>query len=293
MELQHRVGIFVKYKNGVKVFPKSFFFIDADSTLYYTSKENVFLEVLKTESLKEAVEILKANSKQIKLNTCSISPSVKPYTEKNIPDMLNRSHIKIFEKTGNFRILILFALKEENTSALYQVVTGKLPTLSHSSSSMTDNTKSSPVLKPSSSKITEVVYFDEGSGSKEFFNDISIDSLFKRDEKSAEDVLVRLGGKLVNQKDWTKKVIRSIDSKEDPSGQEVINEEFATLENGSTYSGPIKGGMPFGIGKEFRQDGNLYQGNFLEGKWHGEGTITNANLETYKAEFIDGCISGI
>jgi len=51
--------------------------------------------------------------------------------------------------------------------------------------------------------------------------------------------------------------------------------------------------MPFGFGKEFRSDGTLYQGNFLDGKWHGEGTITNENLETYKGEFIDGCISGI
>jgi hypothetical protein len=285
MEIENRLGIFVKYKNVVKTLSKSYFFIDTDGTLYYTHKESIINEALKLDNIKDVIELVKQHSKQIKLNTCSVSPSIKLYTEKNIPDMTNRSHLKLFEKTGNFRILILFALKEENTSNLYQIITGnKASPLS----SFNDTLRLSP--NKSSTKKLECTFYEEGP--REYFTDISIDTIFRKDEKSADDVLVKIGGKYVHQKDFSKRTIKVAEYSKDENTQEH-HEDFVTLENNSTYSGLVKNGMPTGIGKEFRADGNLYQGQFHEGKWHGEGMITNANLETYKGEFIDGCISGI
>ena len=66
------------------------------------------------------------------------------------------------------------------------------------------------------------------------------------------------------------------------------------LENGSHYCGEIKDGMPNGIGKEYG-DQFVYEGNFLDGKWHGKGKILKFISERveFKGEFINGYFCGI
>ena len=284
--MENRVGILVKYKNVVKSLLKKYFFIDSDGILYFTSKESLINEILETDGIqiKDAIGIIQNQSKQIKLSTCSLSPSIKPYTEKNVPDLYNRSHIKIFEKSGNFRILILFAWREEKTSNLFNVITGGNQEI------FTESTRNRSQSALKKSQILDK-YNEE---SFEFFSELTCDTLFKKNDKSIEEIPIKLDGKYVHQRDWHKKTIKVTDSiKTHDNKNQISYEEFIILENNSKYSGPIKNGMPFGQGKEYRSDGYLYQGNFVDGKWHGEGTLTNMNLKSFKGEFINGCISGI
>lgn len=70
-------------------------------------------------------------------------------------------------------------------------------------------------------------------------------------------------------------------------------EEWGELSNKSHYSGHIKNGCPNGFGKEYRKDGQIYDGTFMNGKWHGEGILTNENLDSTVCEYINGRVSGI
>ena len=75
---------------------------------------------------------------------------------------------------------------------------------------------------------------------------------------------------------------------------ELYEENYALLENNSKYVGSVLNGMPNGLGKEYGE-GFLYIGHFLDGKWHGKGTITKfiTNRIEIEGEFIDGHFCGI
>lgn len=73
----------------------------------------------------------------------------------------------------------------------------------------------------------------------------------------------------------------------------VRQEEWGELENKSHYSGHIKNNLPNGYGKEYRKDGQIYDGTFMNGKWHGLGILTNENLDCTKCEYINGRVVGI
>jgi hypothetical protein len=100
----------------------------------------------------------------------------------------------------------------------------------------------------------------------------------------------KLNNRYVNQINWQMKYIKVVNPS---STDQEYEETWIELDNGSNYSGPVKNGMPNGVGKEYRSDGVLYTGSFFEGKWHGFGTLTLVTLDTYSGEFINGCISGI
>jgi len=76
--------------------------------------------------------------------------------------------------------------------------------------------------------------------------------------------------------------------------EKETNEQFTDLENGNKYSGPTLNGMPNGYGKEYCVE-YLYEGNFLEGKWHGKGVLKKivGNCIKIPGEFIDGYFVGI
>lgn len=75
---------------------------------------------------------------------------------------------------------------------------------------------------------------------------------------------------------------------------EPYEESYGLLENDSKYVGPVINGMPNGFGKEYGE-GFLYSGFFVDGKWHGKGTITKfiTNRIEIEGEFIDGHFCGI
>jgi hypothetical protein len=95
---------------------------------------------------------------------------------------------------------------------------------------------------------------------------------------------------LINQVLCEKKQIKLQEIKQ----MELYEENYALLENNSKYVGSVLNGMPNGIGKEYGE-GFLYIGHFLDGKWHGKGTITKfiTNRIEIEGEFIDGHFCGI
>jgi hypothetical protein len=95
---------------------------------------------------------------------------------------------------------------------------------------------------------------------------------------------------LINQVLCEKKQIKLQEIKQ----MELYEENYALLENNSKYVGSVLNGMPNGLGKEYGE-GFLYIGNFLDGKWHGKGTITKfiTNRIEIEGEFIDGHFCGI
>jgi len=110
------------------------------------------------------------------------------------------------------------------------------------------------------------------------------------DKKFVDDLLNKLNNTFVNQVDWDKPFIKLINPSQDVF---EYQETLAQMENGSDYSGHVMNSMPNGLGKEFRKDGICYHGEFKNGKWHGQGVITNVYLDMYQGEFINGCICGI
>lgn len=95
---------------------------------------------------------------------------------------------------------------------------------------------------------------------------------------------------LINQVLCEKKQIKLQEIKQ----MELYEENYALLENNSKYVGSVLNGMPNGLGKEYGE-GFLYIGHFLDGKWHGKGTITKfiTNRIEIEGEFIDGHFCGI
>jgi hypothetical protein len=96
---------------------------------------------------------------------------------------------------------------------------------------------------------------------------------------------------ITNQKNCSNPTISVVNY----TGNEIeTNEQFTDLENGNKYSGPTLNGMPNGIGKEYCVE-YLYEGNFLEGKWHGKGVLKKivGNCIKIPGEFIDGYFVGI
>ena len=95
---------------------------------------------------------------------------------------------------------------------------------------------------------------------------------------------------IFNQTMCTKPYIRITKTeRDDKSGVTIY-----FLENGSHYCGEIKDGMPNGVGKEYGEQ-FVYEGTFLDGKWHGKGKILKFISERveFSGEFINGYFCGI
>ena len=59
-----------------------------------------------------------------------------------------------------------------------------------------------------------------------------------------------------------------------------------------TYEGEWKDGRQHGQGKETDADGDTYEGEWKDGKTHGQGKETHADGETYEGEWRDGVPHG-
>lgn len=66
------------------------------------------------------------------------------------------------------------------------------------------------------------------------------------------------------------------------------------LQNGSLYCGDIKDDMPNGVGKEYGTQ-YIYEGSFVDGKWHGKGKILKfvSDRIELEGEFLNGRFCGI
>lgn len=87
---------------------------------------------------------------------------------------------------------------------------------------------------------------------------------------------------------------KSNNTKSDLDKKSIIGkEEWGELSNKSHYSGCVMNSCPNGIGKEYREDNQIYKGSFVNGKWHGVGILTNEDLDSTIAEYINGRACGI
>ena len=65
-----------------------------------------------------------------------------------------------------------------------------------------------------------------------------------------------------------------------------------TYEDGSTYEGGIKNGVPHGHGTAVWANGTTYTGEFMDGEAQGQGTTVWSNGDTYTGELKDGNLHG-
>ena len=64
-------------------------------------------------------------------------------------------------------------------------------------------------------------------------------------------------------------------------------------EDGQYYLGEFKNGLKHGKGKLFYKNGNIeYEGDFLEGKFEGEGKYIYENGDYYEGKFKNGLSHG-
>lgn len=64
------------------------------------------------------------------------------------------------------------------------------------------------------------------------------------------------------------------------------------LPNGNTYMGEVKGNLPHGRGKEIFINGDVYTGDFFEGKRHGDGTYEKRDEFIYVGSFKNNKFEG-
>jgi hypothetical protein len=252
-----RIGIILKYGKYLGSLTKRFFYIDNQGNLYYTENENNIQKLLQETDFDDEkfVKQISINNKKVNLKGSTYISPIKIYT---LNPFQGRS---FFEVSTDSRPLIIFSYKEEDIASLREYIT-----------TLTEN-----VIE----KEYDLVSDDISSRKLSVANDIKfMDNLIDK----------KLKNKFVNQTNWQMKYIRVISP---TSFEEEYEETWIELDNGSNYSGPVRHGMPHGIGKEYRPDGVLYTGSFFEGKWHGFGTLTLVTLDTYSGEFINGCICGI
>ena len=78
------------------------------------------------------------------------------------------------------------------------------------------------------------------------------------------------------------------------------NNNFKSQKSGSyfadqfgTYHGETKGGLEHGFGTKNFKNGNVYVGDFIEGRFAGKGTLSLFNGQKYEGEFKDGMFNGM
>jgi hypothetical protein len=254
-----RIGIILKYGKYLGSLIKRYFYIDNDGNLHYTERENAIQAILEETEYDDSkfIKIFSTHNKKLNLKGSYISP-IKIYLSEPYQ---GRSYIELISDN---RTIILFSWKDEDIGQLREYI-----------ASFNDNV------------IETEMNFKEA----ESFVLVSKKSSLSGDIKYMESLIdKKLKNKFVNQNNWQMKYIKV---KNPTCADEEYEETWIELDNGSNYSGPVRHGMPHGIGKEYRPDGVLYTGSFFEGKWHGFGTLTLVTLDTYSGEFINGCICGI
>ena len=61
-----------------------------------------------------------------------------------------------------------------------------------------------------------------------------------------------------------------------------------TFSDGSIYTGEFKKRKPNGIGMLIKDNGESYQGNFIDGEFHGKGTYTWLDGSYYTGDYALG-----
>lgn len=185
-----------------------------------------------------------------------------------------------------------------------------------------DNSTSSYLIKSFNNSHTKLLlkFFQEIKNTPTQNNqDLEIyRNLTNRNLSYYNSILSKLNHKYTHQINWNKDIFKTSTEKNNQSNNNPKNsnefkkdisifnsnsyyllaniltkEDWIELSNNSKYSGFVKNSFPHGYGKEYRNDGLIYEGKFMNGKWHGIGILTDDNLDSTVAEYIDGKVSGI
>jgi hypothetical protein len=73
--------------------------------------------------------------------------------------------------------------------------------------------------------------------------------------------------------------------------KETDTEKYPSA-NGDVYDGDFINGFRSGKGKFYWANGNIYEGDFIDNKRNGKGKFTWVNGDVYEGNFIDGKITG-
>jgi hypothetical protein len=71
----------------------------------------------------------------------------------------------------------------------------------------------------------------------------------------------------------------------------LVYSENAQLPDGSIYSGSLKDGRFYGYAKQVWSNGDIFEGEYLNGKYNGSGKLTT-KFYIYEGQFKDGLING-
>ena len=266
-------GITIKNNSKNGEMTLYYFIINGEGIISLSENELFVKQLLENQD----TNFLPEDVKQQMLKDFCIISSNKIYSDdEHYPNLKNKVYLELFpevedeENNSSFKI---FAYIEDNITQLYDYLK------TFCTHKLLEDTEEKDIVLEQEKTQTPV---------QNMLKSINPKSI--RDVKYMEELLTKLEGKFVNQNDWDKECIKIVNP---TSNNEMYEESWIKLENGSDYSGQVKNGMPHGFGKEFRKDGLIYTGYFFQGKWHGIGNITTINLDNYQGEFIDGCICGI
>ena len=76
-----------------------------------------------------------------------------------------------------------------------------------------------------------------------------------------------------------------------PSSSKLVEksvESKRTLENGDVYEGDFVNGKPHGKGKLTNENGGVYEGYFIDGEPHGKGKYTYSGGSFYEGDYVKG-----
>lgn len=279
-----RYGIFLKQKKRSKAYVPKFFFIDNESNICYCSSQAFFERVIKSSDNINDVLLRVSSLKKLSFKTAKIGQMKIFATVESIP-IAYKNCFELFPSSHETRPLIFFSYQDDDIPVLHdflknydEIVSAQLKT-----KSIIRN----PAKKPY--PFIEYVTIDPsggehgGKGEAGKSPSILLTTLetYKQNLSKQESV---------DKSKEFEYVTRDLRSKEDDKEDE---QQLVQLENGNSYSGKLKNGLPHGSGTEFIPDGTSYVGDFRNGKWHGSGYMVDSNLDMTYGEFINGRPVGI
>jgi len=288
LNLSQRLGIFVKERKKSKSYKTRYFFIDNNYNLIYSSNQAYIEKQIKSsETINEIISKL-SNKKKFCFRGAKIGALKLFATLESIP-LANKNCFEIFIENPTdpnvYTTLVIFSAQDDDIGYLHEFL--------KSYDSYADSLKKqlNVVHLPVRNSITVNTENSPNRGQQD-----KIQSKLEEEYNETFSMLLDL----IEQYD---KERRSKPAEEDflllvedlQSNKNVQLEEhqLSKLENGSSYSGKMRNGKPYGQGTEFFKEGISYVGEFRNGKKHGQGYIVNSNLDMTTAEFINGRPVGI
>ena len=198
---------------------------------------------------------------------------------------INKQGLGIFSTTGTFNVRL-----SSNNLGMYVNFNKYIKDLKDY-----DNVHKKIMLKFDKGEIINLTGKLSTDGTSVFFNDWDKKILLKKMIQGS-NVIVRTYDYqnidvtyIFSLIGFTKNFRKLIYEEEIKIGQKTVKRpNFILLPNGNKYEGELKNGKFHGQGKYTFSNGNIYEGEFNNGKWEGQGKYSFSNGNIYEGEFKDG-----